>query len=57
MVDPDGQHYPGAMRLATCLLTLPTHAYLTEADFARIFRVFDVMDSWESNGHARTATR
>jgi perosamine synthetase len=37
-LDPAG--FPGAARLATCLLTLPTNSYLREDDFTRIFRVF-----------------
>lgn len=32
----DPSAFPGAARLATCLLTLPTHSYLREDDFARI---------------------
>jgi perosamine synthetase len=53
----DGEDFPGAARLATCLLTLPTHAYLREEDFARISRVFAAVDSWEGNGHASTTAR
>lgn len=33
-----GCEYPGAERLATCLLTLPTNSYLRDEDFARIAR-------------------
>lgn len=29
-------HYPGAERLAKCLITLPTHAYLKEGDVERM---------------------
>lgn len=36
----DGKEYPGASRLAACLLTLPTHAYLREQDIDRIVGVF-----------------
>ncbi len=32
----DKDEFPGAQRLSRCLLTLPTHAYVTEADIARI---------------------
>lgn len=32
----DPSAFPGAARLARCLLTLPTHSYLREDDFARI---------------------
>jgi len=37
-LDPSG--FPGATRLAECLLTLPTHSYLREKDFARIAQAF-----------------
>jgi dTDP-4-amino-4,6-dideoxygalactose transaminase len=32
--------YPGAAKLARCLLTLPTHTYLQDDDFKRIAHVF-----------------
>jgi len=32
--------FPGASRLAECLLTLPTHSYLQERDIDTIFNVF-----------------
>jgi dTDP-4-amino-4,6-dideoxygalactose transaminase len=35
----DGRAYPGADRLATALLTLPTHAYLTGDDLTRIVEI------------------
>ncbi|MGD8791945.1 MAG: DegT/DnrJ/EryC1/StrS family aminotransferase [Anaerolineae bacterium] len=41
----DEQDYPGAARLARCLLTLPTHTYLKQDDFARISRAFRTVDS------------
>jgi dTDP-4-amino-4,6-dideoxygalactose transaminase len=34
----DPSAFPGAARLATCLLTLPTHSYLREDDFGRVGR-------------------
>jgi dTDP-4-amino-4,6-dideoxygalactose transaminase len=34
--------YPGASRVAHCLLTLPTHSYVQEADFTRIAGAFRV---------------
>jgi dTDP-4-amino-4,6-dideoxygalactose transaminase len=37
-LDPSG--FPGAARLAKCLLTLPTNSYLRERDFARIAQAF-----------------
>jgi perosamine synthetase len=37
--------YPGAVQLARCLLTLPTHTRLREEDFARISRAFHSIDS------------
>jgi len=37
--------YPVASRLASCLLTLPTHAYLKEQDFERIASAFRAVDS------------
>lgn len=40
-----GKDFPGASRLATCLLTLPTHAYLREEDFARIASAFHAVNS------------
>lgn len=40
----DGKEFPGADRLAACLLTLPTHAYLLEEDMDRIFHVLNRMD-------------
>jgi hypothetical protein len=36
----DEQDFPGATRLARCLLTLPTHAYLREGDIERIAGAF-----------------
>jgi perosamine synthetase len=39
-----GKKYPGASQLATCLLTLPTHAYLREEDIDRIVGVFKRVD-------------
>jgi perosamine synthetase len=36
--------FPGAERLASCLLTLPTHCYLTEADFDRLVAVLKTAD-------------
>jgi dTDP-4-amino-4,6-dideoxygalactose transaminase len=36
----DERDFPGAARLARCLLTLPTHTYLQEQDLARIQRAF-----------------
>lgn len=38
------QDFPGAGRLATCLLTLPTHAYLRDGDFATIVRAFRAVE-------------
>lgn len=40
----NGKEFPGASKLATCLLTLPTHAYLREEDIERIARVFKSID-------------
>lgn len=40
----NGKEYPGATKLATCLLTLPTHAYLREEDIDRIASVFKNVD-------------
>jgi len=40
-----GQGFPGASRLARCLLTLPTHPYVREEDFARIAGAFRAVDS------------
>jgi perosamine synthetase len=40
----NGRHFPGATRLAQCLLTLPTHAYLQERDFDRIAGAFETVD-------------
>lgn len=37
---PTSGEYPGASRLARCLLTLPTHAYLREEDIDRMIKVF-----------------
>ncbi len=34
-----GGDYPGAERVARCILTLPTHHYLTEPDIDRITRI------------------
>ena len=36
----------GASRLARCLLTLPTHAYLKEEDMARITDAFQAAAAW-----------
>jgi dTDP-4-amino-4,6-dideoxygalactose transaminase len=41
----DEEHFPGASRLAACLLTLPTHAYLRERDFIKIAHAFRAVDS------------
>lgn len=41
----NGHDFPGASRLATSLLTLPTHAYLREEDFTRIASVFHAVNS------------
>jgi len=35
----NGKDFPGASRLARCLLTIPTHAYLNDHDFDRILGV------------------
>jgi dTDP-4-amino-4,6-dideoxygalactose transaminase len=43
-VAADGRAYPGAERLATDLLTLPTHAYLAEGDLARIIEICTTLD-------------
>ncbi len=40
----NGKDFPGASRLATCLLTLPTHSYLKEGDISRIVRAFQNVD-------------
>ncbi|NLF13594.1 MAG: hypothetical protein GX597_17570 [Anaerolineaceae bacterium] len=37
--------FPGAMRLANCLLTLPTHAYLRDRDFATVVHAFRAVAS------------
>jgi dTDP-4-amino-4,6-dideoxygalactose transaminase len=39
------REFPGASRLAACLLTLPTHAYLREGDFAAVRRAFQAVHS------------
>jgi dTDP-4-amino-4,6-dideoxygalactose transaminase len=41
----DERDFPGASRLASCLLTLPTHTYLRDDDFARIASAFHSVDS------------
>jgi hypothetical protein len=41
----DEGRYPGAIKLASCLLTLPTHTYLTEEDIDRIHIVFKDVES------------
>ncbi len=33
--------YPGADKVARCLLTLPTHHYLTQADVNQIAQIFE----------------
>ncbi|HSJ53154.1 MAG TPA: DegT/DnrJ/EryC1/StrS family aminotransferase [Anaerolineae bacterium] len=38
------ENFPGAVRLATCLLTLPTHAYLRQGDFANIVHAFQAVE-------------
>lgn len=38
---PAPERYVGAEHLATCLLTLPTHAFLTTNDFTVIQNIFD----------------
>ena len=45
VVPSDEQDYPGASCLASCLLTLPTHAYLREEDFERIAEAFRAVNS------------
>jgi perosamine synthetase len=40
----NGTDFPGATRLAACLLTLPTHAYLKEEDVGRIVWAFRAVD-------------
>jgi perosamine synthetase len=42
----DPADFPGAAQLATCLLTLPTHPYLQEEDFARVVQAFETIDAW-----------
>jgi perosamine synthetase len=45
MLSINKQAYPAASQLASCLLTLPTHAYLKEQDFERIASAFRAVDS------------
>jgi dTDP-4-amino-4,6-dideoxygalactose transaminase len=45
MLGTDERHFPGAARLATCLLTLPTHSYLRDEDLTKIVDVFGFVDS------------
>ncbi len=40
----DEQDFPGATRLARCLLTLPTHAFLREEDFERVTWAFQAVE-------------
>jgi dTDP-4-amino-4,6-dideoxygalactose transaminase len=49
------KEYPGAGELAACLLTLPTHPYVTEQDFARIAQAFHDI-AVEGGKGARTTT-
>jgi perosamine synthetase len=39
-----GDGFPGAERLANCLLTLPTHSYMNDIDFDRITMIFLTID-------------
>ncbi len=43
----DERTFPGAAKLARCLLTLPTHTYLRDDDLARVARAFE---RWTSEG-------
>jgi hypothetical protein len=45
VLETDEQRFPGAVHLATCLLTLPTHAYLTDRDFLSIIQAFRAVES------------
>lgn len=45
VVPSNGQEFPGASSLASCLLTLPTHAYLREEDVARIAGTFHAVNA------------
>ncbi|HNS52191.1 MAG TPA: DegT/DnrJ/EryC1/StrS family aminotransferase [Anaerolineae bacterium] len=47
-IDPSA--FPGAATLANCLLTLPTHSYLREDDFARIQQALRAMSPGHSLG-------
>lgn len=40
-INTQARDYPNATRLAECLYTLPTHAYVNEDDFENIQRVFE----------------
>lgn len=46
LLHTDERDFPGASRLARCLLTLPTHAYLKEEDMARITDAFQAAAVW-----------
>jgi perosamine synthetase len=42
---PGPKNFPGAEHLADCLLTLPTHPFLSDDDFHRIHQVFTSLKS------------
>jgi dTDP-4-amino-4,6-dideoxygalactose transaminase len=44
-ISSEAREFPGASRLAKCLLTLPTHRYLREDDFENIVRVIQAIQN------------
>jgi dTDP-4-amino-4,6-dideoxygalactose transaminase len=51
--DRAGSGFAGAARLASCLLTLPTHAYLDQDDFDNIAEAFGAEAKQKNAGHGR----
>ncbi len=45
VLDANEESFPGAARLATSLLTLPTHSYLREGDFVNILHAFQAVEA------------
>jgi dTDP-4-amino-4,6-dideoxygalactose transaminase len=54
IVSNERRKFPGALRLAECMLTLPTHSYLEREDFSRIVKAFHMIDTKENMDHAST---
>jgi hypothetical protein len=51
----DDREYPGAQEVIDRLVTLPTHAFVTESDRAKIYRTLGITDSRPREAKPRSA--